>query len=155
MSHLGSRPALLHSIRRPGPRAGRRIIRVDAWDIAGCALRQMTDLPTAVDLRVEHADDPLGIDEPRPRLSWRVVLVPPATRQSSFEIEVAREPDFAPALVIWSRSDVAGSDTAVVYDGPPAGSRERRFWRVRVVDDRGSAGSVERPRILGDGTPRP
>src|SRR6478752_922725 len=100
----------------------------------------MTGLPAAVDLRVEHATDPIGIDELRPRLTWRVDLAAPATHQSTFAIEVARDPAFAPATVIWSRSDVTGSDAAVVYDGPPAGSRERRFWRVRVVDDCGVAG---------------
>ncbi len=105
----------------------------------------MTELPVAVDLRVEGVVDPIGLDELRPRLSWRVALAHPSTHQSSFAIEVSGDPTVAPAAVVWSRTDVAGPDTAIVYDGPPAGSRERRFWRVRVADDRGAAGPWSAP----------
>ena len=101
---------------------------------------RLTDLPVAVDLRVDGSVDPIGLDEPRPRLSWRVELAHPATRQASVAIEVASDPSFAPAAIIWTRTEVASADPAIVYDGPPPGSRERRFWRVRIVDDRGVEG---------------
>jgi alpha-L-rhamnosidase len=97
----------------------------------------MSDLPVAVDLRVDGSADPIGLDEPRPRLSWRVQLAHPATRQASFEIQVATDPGFAPAAVVWTRSSVS-ADAAIVYDGPAPASREWRFWRVRVADDRGT-----------------
>src|ERR1700682_6395878 len=99
--------------------------------------RRMTGLPVPVDLKVEHQVDPIGLDEPRPRLSWRVELAHPAIQQASFAIEVARDQTFASAAVVWARTAVASADTAIVHDGPRPGSRERRFWRVRVVDDRG------------------
>lgn len=105
----------------------------------------MTDLPVAVDLRVDGSVDPIGLDEPRPRLTWRVELAHPATEQSSAAIEVASDPTFAPATVVWSWSDGAAANTAVEYGGPPPGSRERRFWRVRLVDDRGSEGPWSSP----------
>jgi hypothetical protein len=34
----------------------------------------MTSLPAAIDLRAEGRLDPIGLDEPRPRLSWRLDL---------------------------------------------------------------------------------
>jgi alpha-L-rhamnosidase len=105
----------------------------------------MSDLPVAVDLRAEHRADPIGLDELRPRLSWRVELVHPATRQAAFGIEVASDPTFASAATVWALPEVEGADTAIVYDGPPAGSRERRFWRVRVIDDRGAEGPWSAP----------
>src|SRR5258706_4986694 len=105
----------------------------------------MTDLPVAVDLRVDGRLDPIGLDELRARLSWRVELGHPATQRASFGVEVAGAPSLAPATVVWSRSDGASGDTAVVYDGPAPGSREPRFWRVRVVDDRGSDGPWSSP----------
>jgi len=105
----------------------------------------MTDLPLAVDLRVDGSVDPIGLDEPRPRLTWRVELAHPATRQSSAAIEVANDPTFAPSTLVWSLSDGASANTAVVYDGTPAGSREHRLWRVRVVDDRGAEGLWSTP----------
>jgi alpha-L-rhamnosidase len=105
----------------------------------------MTDLPVAVDLRVDGSVDPIGLDELRPRLTWRVELAHPATRQASFETEAAGDPSFASAAVIWAPPAVVSGDTAVVHGGPPPGSRERRFWRVRVVDDRGAAGPWSSP----------
>ena len=105
----------------------------------------MTDLPVAVDLRVDASVDPIGVDELRPRLTWRVELAHPATQQSSFAIEVAGDPTFAPAAIVWALPDVVSADTAVVYDGPPLASRERRSWRVRVVDDQGGTGPWSSP----------
>jgi alpha-L-rhamnosidase len=105
----------------------------------------MPDLPVAVDLRVDGSVDPIGLDGPRPRLTWRVELAHPATQQASFALDVANDPTFAPATVVWSSSDGASADSAVEYGGPPAGSRERRFWRVRLVDDRGAEGPWSSP----------
>ena len=100
----------------------------------------MTGLPAAVDLRVEGAFDPIGLDEPRPRLSWRVRLAQPARRQAAATIQVATDPTFRRETIVWWPPDVAGSNTALVYDGPTPASRGRRFWRVRIVDDRGVVG---------------
>jgi hypothetical protein len=47
----------------------------------------MTDLPVAVDLRVDGSVDPIGLDEPRPRLTWRVELAPEATKHDWFQTE--------------------------------------------------------------------
>lgn len=105
----------------------------------------MTALPGAVGLRIDGITDPVGVDEPRPRLSWRVELAHPATRQASFAIEVADDPAFEPAAVVWARADVTSGDPAIAYDGPVPASRERRFWRVRIVDDRGGAGPWSAP----------
>ncbi len=100
----------------------------------------MIDGPRAHDLRVEGRTDPIGLDEERPVLSWRVELAPGAARQATFAIDVARDASFAPRVIVWSQSGVATSESATTYDGPPAASRERRYWRVRLDDDRGSAG---------------
>ncbi|MEA2605249.1 MAG: alpha-L-rhamnosidase, partial [Chloroflexota bacterium] len=105
----------------------------------------MTALPVAIDLRTDRRIDPIGLDEPRPRLSWRVELAKPAARQASFAIEVASQPTFARTTIVWARTGVVGADPAIVYDGPRARSRERRVWRVRLVDDRGAEGPWSAP----------
>ncbi|MDQ1540323.1 MAG: alpha-L-rhamnosidase, partial [Actinomycetota bacterium] len=105
----------------------------------------MTALPVAIDLRTDRRTDPIGLDEPRPRLSWRVELAKPAARQASFAIEVASQPTFARTTIVWARTGVVGADPAIVYDGPQARSRERRVWRVRLVDDRGAEGPWSAP----------
>lgn len=100
----------------------------------------MSGTPRAVDLRVEGRRDPIGLDEQRPLLSWRVELARPATRQASFAIEVASRASFRSAAMVWTRTDVVAAHPWIAYDGPSPGSRERRFWRVRLLDDRGAAG---------------
>ena len=104
----------------------------------------MTAPPLAIDLRTEGRVDPIGLDTPEPRLSWRVDLAPPAIRQASAEVQVGTHPAFHPQHRIWS-AEVRGSEAAVTCRGPAAGSRERRFWRVRLTDDRGRAGAWSAP----------
>jgi len=72
-------------------------------------------------LRAEHLDDPLGIGEPRPRLSWR--LPAGSAPQTAYELS-----DSAGATA------VVASDACVLvpWQGPPLGSGERRSVRVRV-----------------------
>jgi alpha-L-rhamnosidase len=105
-------------------------------------------LPLAVDLRTERRVDPIGLDEPRPRLSWRVRLAEGATRQASFAVQVATDPTFSSTAVTWSPRAVVGADPAIVYDGPPLRSRDRRSWRVRLVDDREAQGPWSTPASL-------
>ncbi len=104
----------------------------------------MTGLPAAVDLRVEGRVDPIGLDEPRPRLTWRVELAPDAVRQRGFAIEVARDPSFRRATRVWTATDDSTGEAAVRYAGPPVGSRAARFWRVRLTDDLGIVGAWSR-----------
>ena len=104
----------------------------------------MTSLPAARELRTEGRADPIGLDEPQPRLSWRVDLAPSATRQASAAVQVATHPAIRRNRIIWS-ADVVGSDTAIAFGGPPSGSRERRYWRVRLTDDRGRTGGWSAP----------
>lgn len=104
----------------------------------------MTTLPAAVDLRTEGRVDPLGLDEPQPRLSWRVDLAPGAAEQASARVEVATHPAFHRSHRIWS-ADVGGSDAAVAFDGHAGASRGRRYWRVRLTDDLGRRGDWSAP----------
>jgi alpha-L-rhamnosidase len=105
----------------------------------------MTDLPVAVDLRVDGSVDPIGLDEPRPWLTWRVELASAATKHVRFEVEVARDPTFATDAIVWTGTGGVETDPAIPYDGPAPGSRDRRFWRVRVVDDCGADGPWSAP----------
>ncbi len=95
--------------------------------------------PLAHDLRVERETDPIGVDQPRPRLSWRLVLDAGASSQASAEIQVATRPSFRSAAITWS-GEVTGREASIAYDGPAVSSRERRHWRVRITDDLGRTG---------------
>jgi alpha-L-rhamnosidase len=90
-----------------------------------------------VHLRCEYFENPLGIDEPRPRLSWWLDAEHRhGARQTAYQILVSSEPAGAPEL--WDSGKVA-SDASVhiAYAGRPLRSRERAWWRVKVWDERG------------------
>ncbi|MGI5868552.1 MAG: family 78 glycoside hydrolase catalytic domain [Kiritimatiellia bacterium] len=77
-------------------------------------------------LTTECRRDPVGIDVPRPRLSW----VPPA-RQSAYEID-------APGL--WQSGRVeSGESLGIAWGGPPLPTGARVAWRVRIWDAEGRA----------------
>jgi alpha-L-rhamnosidase len=91
------------------------------------------------DLRVEHLDEPFGIDVARPRLSWKL---PPGTKvQEAYQVVAGT----------WDSGLVrARSSLLVSYGGPPLASRERVPWRVKVLTDAGeSAWSEEHHWEMG------
>ena len=103
------------------------------------------EVPSAIDLRTAGQIDPIGVDEPRPRLSWRILLAPrPSSRRPSRSRSRRTRP--SPRRPSSGRApEIAGAEAATAYDGPPVPSRERRFWRVRVTDDRGRTGPWSAP----------
>jgi alpha-L-rhamnosidase len=88
-------------------------------------------------LRTEWATNPIGIDEPAPRLTWTLHTDRRGTRQSAYEIRVASSPDsFASPL--WSSGRVASSESVSrPYAGPALKPGRRYHWQVRAWDDRG------------------
>ena len=84
------------------------------------------DRPTR--LRVEHLDRPLGIDVPRPRLSW--LLPEGATRQFARRIRAGA----------WDSGRVEASGSVLIpYEGPQPTARERICWQVKVWTDLGES----------------
>src|SRR4030095_15028088 len=78
------------------------------------------------DLRVEHLDEPFGIDTRQPRLSWK--LPPRATVQRAYRLRVGD----------WDTGRVDTDESVLVpYAGRPLQSRERVSWQVRVWTDEG------------------
>ena len=98
-----------------------------------------------VDLRCEYRKNPLGIDETRPRLSWRMEALNAGARglkQSAYQIVVASSEQAAAAGRgdLWDTGRVAGDQsTQVVYSGKAFNSGMRVFWRVKVFDQDGQA----------------
>jgi len=98
---------------------------------------------TVADLRCEYLADPLGIDVPRPRLSWKLEAADPdgrGQRQTAFQVLVAS----TVALLDADRGDLwdsgmvsSGQSAHVVYDGKPLSSGTQCCWKVRVKDENG------------------
>ena len=86
-----------------------------------------------IQLRCMNRVDPLGIDDPHPRLSWRISSDQKDLRQTAYEIrlrEDARQSSF-----LWETGKViSGVSIAIPYQGPPLRSGQKYFWQVRVWD---------------------
>ena len=97
---------------------------------------------TALGLRVEYLTNPIGIDVVQPRLSWQIASTQRNTMQAAYELQVgASEASLTRgANLLWDSGKV-GSDASVFVDyaGPPAVSRTRYYWRVRIWDTNGRA----------------
>ncbi len=78
-------------------------------------------------LRCEYLVDPLGIDDPAPRLSWKLASQRNGARQASYRVIAGG----------WDSGRVESAAMTVEYAGPPLGSRDRVDWRVQVWDDGG------------------
>jgi Alpha-L-rhamnosidase N-terminal domain./Fibronectin type III domain./Bacterial alpha-L-rhamnosidase. len=93
-----------------------------------------------VNLRCGSWQNPLGIDDPNPRLSWQVVATNPGERaqsQTAYQIQVAS----SAALLASNQPDlwdsgkvVSGQPFNVPYGGGALASVQQVFWQVRVWD---------------------
>lgn len=96
----------------------------------------------ATDLRCEYRVNPLGIDEPAPRFSWRLEDARRSAFQQAYRITVDSD---SAALAsgrasVWDSGKVLSSQTNnVIYQGGEFEPRTRYFWRVEVWDGEGSA----------------
>ena len=90
-----------------------------------------------VGLRCESLAEPLGVDEARPQLSWRLTDARQGARQTAYEIEVYSRKPAGPQgkADVWDSGRVAsGVSAGVAYAGPALVTEKRYFWRVQVWD---------------------
>ncbi|MFD7495421.1 family 78 glycoside hydrolase catalytic domain [Streptomyces sp. NPDC059832] len=86
-------------------------------------------------LRCEHRTTPLGIDEPAPRLSWRLASDRRGDDPVAYRVRVAEHAEELDGggHVLWDTGRVADPGaTAVDYAGPALPGRTRFHWRVSV-----------------------
>jgi len=93
-----------------------------------------------VDLRAEHRIEPIGIEAPHPRLSWRLEGEGRGLVQAAYRIRAARS---SAALqsgdLLWDSGPVETDATFdIAYGGPPLSSMQRVWWSVEVAAGDGS-----------------
>jgi alpha-L-rhamnosidase len=101
----------------------------------------MTDTLRPYGLRTEQRHEPLGLDEPRPRLSWQLECDRRGAAQSAYRIIAAeRQADLDdPDRVLWdSGKRQSGEGLLVPWDGPVLRSATRYHWRVELWDETGA-----------------
>jgi alpha-L-rhamnosidase len=98
-------------------------------------------------LACEHQAAPLGIDEPRPRFSWKLASVLRDVVQHSYRIQLSS--DFGFTGVLWDTGVVLSEDSVFVeYMGPALKSCTRYFWRVQAEDARGNESAWSEPAFF-------
>ncbi|QFG21259.1 alpha-L-rhamnosidase [Actinomadura sp. WMMB 499] len=100
------------------------------------------DRLTPYGLTCEMVNTPLGLDDPSPRLSWKLRSPHRNDVQTAYRLSAAldrRDLDDAERL-IWDTGRRAAADGVLVpYDGPPLQPSTRYHWRVEVWDADGAA----------------
>ena len=103
--------------------------------------------PTRIDrLRCEYLVNPLGIDEPAPRLGWNLVTDRRGARQIACRIRVASSIENLQLGRIdqWDSGRVETSQTQqIIYRGRALKSRACCFWQVEVWDELGESARSE------------
>jgi len=138
-----SQPPLMHSLSasRSGEpdRNLHRYALVTCWSLAiTIAFAPLaSQAMDATNLRSEYLIDPLGLDTPRPRLSWVVESATRGDRQTSWQILVASTAEGLAADKgdLWDSGEIKGDETnEIAYDGQRLESRSACFWKVRTWD---------------------
>lgn len=104
--------------------------------------------------KCEYWADPLGIDVPRPRLSWTLASAERGGRQTAYQVLASadRQALAADRGELWDSGKVASDATQLVpYAGRALASSQEVFWKVRVwdADGRPSAWSAVAAWTMG------
>lgn len=95
---------------------------------------------TVTELFTDYADNPLGVDVPRPRLAWLLESGLRSQTQSAYQLLVASSESMLARdqADVWDSGKVASAQSAgVPYDGPALVSGTRYHWKVRCWDKDG------------------
>ena len=96
------------------------------------------------------ASQPLGLDDPAPRFTWRLVTDRTAVMQESFRLLVASNPQLLQQGRgdVWDSRVVKSSDPWSVYGGPALKSRTRYYWTVKVQTTDGMSSAWAEPAFF-------
>jgi alpha-L-rhamnosidase len=90
------------------------------------------------DLKVEYFENPVGIDDTNPRLSWKMNSEQRNTMQTAYRVQVSTDKDFTKPDITWDTGKVdADQSIHLHYTGDELESRQRYYWRVQVWDNHG------------------
>ncbi|MBP2329664.1 alpha-L-rhamnosidase [Kibdelosporangium banguiense] len=96
-------------------------------------------------LQTEQRHEPLGVGEPRPRLSWRLDSARRGAAQSAYRITAAeRTADLDDnSRLLWDSGRRESGDSLLVpWDGPVLRSATRYYWRIEIWDETGAPAAV-------------
>ncbi|EAT78271.2 hypothetical protein SNOG_14400 [Parastagonospora nodorum SN15] len=95
-----------------------------------------------IDVRFEHYDAPftIGVDETKPRLSWKIRTSSPQFQQNAYEIEIFDESSQSASTRLHLTRVVSSSCTFVPWPSDqPLRSRQKIAARIRIWDEQDNA----------------
>lgn len=126
-----------HAIRRSRPLTGSGWIGLlCVVSMTALLVTQAAGLKVAAP-RTEYLVNPVGIDEPKPRLSWRLESTDRGQRQTAYQVLVATDVKRLAAGTgdLWDSGRVAADESVnIPYAGRPLASGQPAFWKVRAWD---------------------
>lgn len=105
-------------------------------------------------LRCEYLDNPLGIDEVNPRLSWIIESVEGGQKQTAYQVMAAstmeklnsKNPD------LWDSGKVKSDQSIQIeYNGKPLTSRMDCYWKVKIWDKKSRPSAWSDPALWSMG----
>src|SRR5690348_11526458 len=106
---------------------------------------------TPARLRCEHLENPIGIDTPRPRLSWQIDSDRRGEKQTAYQVvisDVAGKP-------LWDSGKIDTDLMQVTYDIETHASSQAIAWKVRVWDADGKPSDYSTPASFESGLLKP
>jgi len=98
--------------------------------------------PLLYDLTCEYQTNPVGIDNPIPRFSWKMQSTDKEVMQTAYEIKVAIDEKGLKAGDTWHSGKVASEASVLIpFGGAELQSKTRYYWQVRVWDNKGNVSS--------------
>jgi hypothetical protein len=95
---------------------------------------------SAFNLRSEHEENPLGVDNPKPRFSWQIHAQQRGFEQSARQILVAssREEILTDNGTVWDSGKINSPTSILVpFEGKELEAGKRYYWKVRIWDKDG------------------
>ncbi len=94
-------------------------------------------------LRTEHLESPLGIDNPAPRLSWRLEDSRQGAFQRSYQIQVSSDSLHFTENLVWDSGKIYSDSVLETYAGQALEPFKKYWWKVVCEDKDGLA--IESP----------
>lgn len=91
------------------------------------------------DLRCEHLVSPIGVDDPHPRLSWRMQDNRQGAVQTFYQVLVSKDPAALESSQFnyWNSGKTASSQSLITYAGKKLEPFSRYYWKVKIWDKEG------------------
>jgi hypothetical protein len=135
------------SRRKAAPTGGDKTMRLFALFLLLAGGLSAAGLSVA-GLRAGGQINPLGFDDPRPGLSWRVESTGRGARQTAYRVLVASSTEQLTkgSGDLWDTGRVKSAENLrLVYAGSPLRSSQTVFWKVQTWDEQGQASEWSAP----------